>query len=239
MDVVEPAMVLNAEQRNVNKDEAAAMPAKVSLGQRLEYRGLRLGVALAQVLPIRALTAIGAGLAWTAGPWLRQNRRALTNLAIAFPEKSEAERRRIARAMWANMGRIFAETLVLDRIITDTGRVVIEDHAHWQARMGAPGPAIACTLHLGNWELATVSLNRYGRAPAGVYKPLANPLVDRWLAGARRRHYPAGPDNARRARSSISRGRATASALFAIISTGAARRSRSWGGRPSSRRRQR
>ena len=30
--------------------------------------------------------AIGAGLAWTAGPWLRQNRRALQNLAIAFPD---------------------------------------------------------------------------------------------------------------------------------------------------------
>ena len=144
------------------------------------------------MLPVRALTATGAGLAWTVGPWLRQNRRALANLAIAFPEKSEAERRRIARAMWANMGRLFAETLVLDRLVADPTCVTVVDHAHWEARLSLPGPSIGCTLHMGNWELATFPLKQFGREPAGVYKPLANPLADRWLAETRRVLYPGG-----------------------------------------------
>ena len=189
MDVVEPAMVMKPA------DNVAAEPepsAAASLRHRLEYAALRCAVGLAHVVPIRALTATGAGLAWLNGPWLRQNRRALANLAIAFPEKSERERRRIARAMWSNMGRIFAETLVLDRLVADPSRIEINDRAFWQARLGTPGPSIGCTLHMGNWELAIWPLKLFGRLPAGVYKPLDNPLADRWLALSRRNLYPGG-----------------------------------------------
>lgn len=217
MDVVEPAMVMNSQHMNsqhLNSQHRQSPPpetplseiplpekpspatpsqwADASLQQRVEYLGLRLAVALARVLPIPALTAIGAGIAWTVGPWLRQNRRALQNLAIAFPDKSPAEHRRIARAMWANMGRIFAETLVLDRLVADPSCITIADFDHWQARFGTPGPSIGCTLHQGNWELAIWPLKLFGRQPAAVYKPLSNPLVDRWLAGARIHLYPGG-----------------------------------------------
>ncbi len=41
-------------------------------------------------------------------PRNRRHQRALANLAIAFPEKTEAERDRIARAMWGNLGRVMA-----------------------------------------------------------------------------------------------------------------------------------
>ena len=192
MDVVEPAMVMNAQDKQSSAPETALPEASPGFQQRLQYIGLRLAVALALVLPIRALTAIGAGLAWTVGPWLRQNRRALQNLAIAFPGKSAAEHRRIARAMWANMGRIFAETLVLDRLVADPSCITIADHEHWKARLGTPGPSIGCSLHTGNWELVIWPLRLFGREPAAVYKPLSNPLVDRWLAGARAHLYPGG-----------------------------------------------
>ena len=193
MDVVESPMVVKPEPEAATEPEPTrAAVTTAGLGQRLEYLGLRTAVVLARVVPIRVLTAIGAGIAWTAGPWLRQNRRALTNLAIAFPDKSEAERRRIARAMWANMGRIFAETLALHRLVADDSCITITDYAHWQARISTPGPAIACTLHMGNWELGVWPVKRFGRKPAGVYKPLDNPLVDRWLAGMRRHLYPGG-----------------------------------------------
>jgi KDO2-lipid IV(A) lauroyltransferase len=51
--------------------------------------------------------------------------RALQNLAIAFPEKSAAEREAIALAV-KNLGRIMAETMVIDRI---TGAIA---HRHRQ-----------------------------------------------------------------------------------------------------------
>ena len=191
MDVVEPAVVMSAEPE-ASKNTEAPIELAPSLRHRIEYALLRGGVALARVTPVRALTATGAGLAWTVGPWLRQNRRALTNLEIAFPQKSDAERRRIARAMWANMGRLFAETLVLDRIVADPANIVLADSDDWQARLAMPGPSLGCTLHLGNWELAVWHIMRGGRSPAGVYKPLDNPLVDRWLAQTRSFLYPGG-----------------------------------------------
>ena len=59
-------------------------------------------------------------------------------------------------------------------------------------RLSEPGPSIGCTLHMGNWELAIWPLKLFGREPAGVYKPLDNPLLDRWLANNRRALYPGG-----------------------------------------------
>jgi KDO2-lipid IV(A) lauroyltransferase len=173
---------------------SAVPPARsrTSLRHALEYAGLRALVAVARVAPLDWVRGTGATLVGLVGPLLRQNRRALANLEIAFPEKSEAERRAIARAMWANMGRVFAETLVLDRVMADPGRVEIIDHARWQERLGSPGPSIGCTLHMGSWELAIWPLRLFGRSPAGVYKPLDNPLIDAWLLATRRPLFPAG-----------------------------------------------
>jgi KDO2-lipid IV(A) lauroyltransferase len=189
MDVVEPTMVVSGEEKAPAGDDLERRPTLV---QRLEYLALRGAETIARISPVWLVSGVGSVLAGMVGPWLRQNRRALENLAVAFPEKSERERRAIARAMWANMGRIFAETLVIDRIVAQDGLIEIADRAHWQARFSTPGPSIGCTLHMGNWELAIWPLKTFGRAPTGVYKPLDNPLVDRWLVERRRALYPGG-----------------------------------------------
>ena len=56
-------------------------------------------------------------------PYDRRHQRALDNLAIAFPEKSLAEREAIALGMWENLGRVMAETMQIDRIIADPERI--------------------------------------------------------------------------------------------------------------------
>ena len=181
MDVVEPSMVVSAPETE-----------RPTLRHRIEYGALRLALALARLLPIEWLAASGSFLVGTLGPRLRQNRRALSNLAIAFPEKSEAERQAIARAMWANMGRTFAETLVLDRLIADPTRLEIRDREVWAHKGAERGPIVGCTLHMGNWELAIRPFSLFGREPAGVYKPLDNPLIDAWLKETRSILFPAG-----------------------------------------------
>jgi KDO2-lipid IV(A) lauroyltransferase len=158
----------------------------------VQYGALRLVLTFARGVSVERLAGLGAGIMRLVGPRLRQHRRALANLAIAFPDKSEAERAAIARAMWANMGRTYAETLVLDRLLAEPGRVVLADEAHWRAAAAAAGPLVGCTLHLGNWEVAIQPLNWFGKRPVGVYKPLDNPLVDAWLADTRRALYPGG-----------------------------------------------
>lgn len=184
---------MTRDERQLGAPDAAQVERRrVSLRHRLEYAGLRCGTALARLLPISWSVRTGAAIGRLVGPKLRQNRRALENLEIAFPEKSDAERRAIARAMWANIGRIFAETLVFDRIAKDPARLQMIDRTGWRARLATPGPSIACTLHLGNWELAVCPLKAMGREPAGVYKPLENPLIDAWLRQTRAALYPGG-----------------------------------------------
>lgn len=182
MDVVEPAMVVSTAEAG----------GRATLAQRLEYVGLRLAVAAARHMSVERVAAIGGFALGLVGPRLRQNRRALANLALAFPEKSDAEHRRIAKAMWANMGRTFAETLVLDRMIVDPTRILISGVDDWRARAAQPGPIVGCTLHMGSWELAIRPFTAFGRPPTGIYKPLDNPLIDAWLKETRTALFPGG-----------------------------------------------
>jgi KDO2-lipid IV(A) lauroyltransferase len=159
---------------------------------RLEFAVLWVAIKLFRALPMRLGVGFVAAVCRIVGPWLRQNRRALENLAIAFPDRDVASRREIARAMWANMGRVFAETFYIDRIIADPARLEIVDEARWRAEMQGAGSSIGVTAHIGNWELAIWPLTKFGLAPAGVYRPLANPYLDRLLREQRAPLYPSG-----------------------------------------------
>jgi Kdo2-lipid IVA lauroyltransferase/acyltransferase len=181
-----------AEGRAETTPANTRAPVSAKLKHWPAYLALRATAAVFRALPLDWSTAVWSRIARTIGPRLRQHRRALDNLAVAFPEKSAAEREAVARAMWGNMGRIFAETLMLDRIAADPARIVVADHAHWQRRLGAQVPSVGCTLHMGNWELAISPLTRFGRKPSGVYKPLRNPLINRWLVETRSPLFPGG-----------------------------------------------
>ena len=116
-------------------------------------------------------------------PFNRRHKRALANLAIAFPEKTAAEREAIARAMWENLGRVMAETMQIDRIIAEPDRIELDPatermFARYKDKLGA---AIGVTLHMGNWELAAWPMTVAGNNPAAVYRSVNNPYVDRYL----------------------------------------------------------
>ncbi len=112
----------------------------------------------------RLLRAAGAFLAWLA--WVLRIRRRVVrdNLALAFPEKSEEERRAIARATYRNLGRGAPELLLapslgraeLDRLFSYEGWERFE-----AARVRGRG-VIACTAHLGNFELLAAAQNLRG-----------------------------------------------------------------------------
>lgn len=162
------------------------------LKHRIEFAFVWVAIKLFRALPMRVGVGFIAAICRLVGPWLRQNRRAMENLAIAFPHYDDARRKDIARAMWANMGRVFAETFYIDRIIADPSRLEIADEAKWRATMQEAGSSVGVTAHLGNWELAIWPMAKFGLAPAGVYRPLANPYLDRLLRQQRAPLYPSG-----------------------------------------------
>jgi KDO2-lipid IV(A) lauroyltransferase len=123
-------------------------------------------------------------------PRLKRHRRALAHLERAFPEKSEAERERIAREMWGHLGRTFAEFFHLDDIGRED-RIVFESLEKLKIVQNG-GPYVVCSMHMGNWELLAGISTKVARPLAGVYQPLTNPLVDAALQRLRAPLYPLG-----------------------------------------------
>lgn len=161
---------------------------------RLEYALLRAIVAVVRLFPLDWAVRLSA-VCWRAlAPVIAQKRhkRALANLAIAFPEKSEAERRAIALAHWENLGRVMAETMQIDRVLRDPSRIEIGSRHIFDRYKDKLGPAVGVSLHMGNWELAIWPFVRAGANPAAVYRSVNNPYVDRYLREQRRDLYPGG-----------------------------------------------
>lgn len=161
---------------------------------RLEYALLRTIVGLVRLLPLETATALSAK-AWRAlAPRVnpRRHKRALANLALAFPEKSEPERLEICMAHWENLGRVMAETMQIDRLIEDPTRIRIVSERLFGRYKNKLGPAIGVSLHMGNWELSIWPFVEARANPAAVYRSVNNPYIDRYLRWQRRNLYPGG-----------------------------------------------
>jgi len=161
---------------------------------RLEYYVLRAIVGLVRVLPLETATAISAASWQRLAPLFAKKRddRAMANVAIAFPNMAEGERRRIVQQHWRNLGRVMAETMQLDRILAEPERITINDRAMFERYANKLGNAVGVSLHMGNWELAIWPLTISGARPAAVYRTVNNPYVDQYLRDQRRDLYPGG-----------------------------------------------
>jgi KDO2-lipid IV(A) lauroyltransferase len=115
-------------------------------------------------LPRWLLFALGAAVASVAW-WLGIRRRVvLDNLALAFPDRSEAERMAIARATYRWLGRLLAETWhtpslppsAMDRIFRPEG------WEHMDAARARGKGVILCTAHMGNFEMVAAGLAMRG-----------------------------------------------------------------------------
>lgn len=189
---------------------------------RAEYLALRLIAALVRSAPIDVGSNISGKVWRLVAPYDRRHKRAIENLSIAFPEKTPGQRQAIALAMWENLGRVMAETMQIDRIVADPGRIELTTETsvvfdRYRNKMGA---AIGVTLHMGNWELAAWPLTLAGNNPAAVYRTVKNPYVDRYLRDLRRKLYPGGLLGKGRINGSIEEGQKTARQIMDFVRQG-------------------
>jgi KDO2-lipid IV(A) lauroyltransferase len=170
------------------------------LRYRLEYLGLRFLIGLVRLAPIDLAASISAKAWRLLAPLSRRRHdRALANLKRAFPDMAPEERERIALASWENLGRVMVETMNIDRLLKQPDRLhVTNGHviARYKDKMG---PVLIVTMHMGNWELGMWPIMRAGVKPAGVYRLVKNPYVDRYLRAQRQDLYPGGLFGSRRA----------------------------------------
>jgi KDO2-lipid IV(A) lauroyltransferase len=115
-------------------------------------------------LPRGALLALFGGLGVLLYLLGVRRRVVLGNLRLAFPEKSEAERRAIARATYRHLGEMIPDFLRVPYL----PRAELEqlfDYEGWEglerARAGGKG-VIACTAHFGQFDLLAAAHNLRG-----------------------------------------------------------------------------
>jgi len=148
-------------------------------------------VRLLGVLPRSAARALGIGLArlvYAAHPKLR--RVGMRNLALAFPEKTEAERKKILREVYAGMGRQLAEFSRFHRYTKENVHeiAVYEGfEALEEARKRGKG-VLFLTGHFGAWEVGSFAHSLYGHPIKIVVRDLDNPRVDAFVKRYRTLH---------------------------------------------------
>lgn len=159
---------------------------------RLEFLGFLLVAWTARALPLDVASAVSGRIWRLVAPRLRRQARARANFAASLPEIPPAEREKLLLDVWENLGRTFAEAFHLDTIFREPDRVVVE-HGEGVEALLVPGQAsIIVSLHMANWEIASMTGVRAGLHVAGVYQRLKNPLVDRYITRMRTPYYPAG-----------------------------------------------
>lgn len=138
---------------------------------------LRMALALPYGPRVRVVGWISAFIVAPLAGWRRRIRE---NLAIALPNLSEVEIRRIVPKVADNAGRALIEIYSGEEFIAHTEDSPIEGPglAALEASRTEGRPMVLVTAHLGNYDAARGRLSRAGYPMAALYKPMSNPLFN-------------------------------------------------------------
>jgi KDO2-lipid IV(A) lauroyltransferase len=152
----------------------AAKPAiaEVGAGSRALV-GLLIG--LVRALPPSARAGLAAAVAWLAWTLGLRRRVTLDNLRHAFPERTEGERRGIARGAYRTMALAALDAVTSD-LLSDAEvarAVAVVDWKGLGPRFDGHQAVIVVSAHLGSWELLAEVMARRGVWVSAVVRPLS------------------------------------------------------------------
>lgn len=165
------------------------------IGWPIEAMLTYLLVWVVRIMPVQWASALGGMIFGTIGPVSPWNSRVLFNIGYAMPETEPAQRRRIARQAWWNMGRVVGEFFHTEKLMS-SGYVTIEGLDHLDPDRGG----FLIGAHLGCWELTGAPAIKQNLPVSCVYRPTNNPLVNTLLKNRHRvyaRVYEKGREGAR------------------------------------------
>jgi KDO2-lipid IV(A) lauroyltransferase len=118
------------------------------------------------------------------GRWLyrcspKHRKRALSNLALAFPESSEEERSNLALRTFEHFGRIAADFLWTERRTSEVLKENMESEgiANLDAALAGGKGALVVTGHFGCWERLLHYISEIGYKGHGVARPIEDPML--------------------------------------------------------------
>jgi KDO2-lipid IV(A) lauroyltransferase len=160
------------------------------LRHRFEYWAVRAVLALVRVMPDRLVRASGTALGLAFYAVDRAHRRiAHQNLAAAFPQRSESERRAIARRAFGHFGRLLMALLKFATLSPDAmlARVDIEGEDRARNAYAQGKGVIFVTGHFGYWELQALVHGLRVEPVSVIGRALDNPRLNRLLEDIRQR----------------------------------------------------
>jgi KDO2-lipid IV(A) lauroyltransferase len=131
--------------------------------------------SLCEILPVTWASALGGFTMNMFGRYARRMRKVQTNLDIAFPSLSSAERNRILRGMRRNFGRTWAEMPHLREICRPGSPwIEVQGSQNYEREIAAGRPVVFVSAHLGNWEIVAGYVAHRGTPLTVVYSPNRN-----------------------------------------------------------------
>jgi len=156
----------------------------------LRRLGSELGVFvlwLVHFLPMRWIGAIGAGLGWLLYQFGRGHVTRV-NLALCFPQMSEAERHALGLKHFRMLGRNAVELSIMvwgsERQLLELIRVEGIEHLH---AAHANGPVIALAPHFIGLNMGGIRVAYEYPGTSSIYSRQKNPVLDRIFLKARTR----------------------------------------------------
>jgi KDO2-lipid IV(A) lauroyltransferase len=150
----------------------------------LEYAAVRMVAAIVSLLPMSAVRRSGAALGRLAYAVDRTHRRtALANLAAALPSRSDAERRALARAMFAHFGSLLLELLKFSTYTPERmlGSIDVEGEERARQAYGRRRGVLFFTGHFGYWEIQAIVEPLHSHPISVLARPLDNDRLNEWL----------------------------------------------------------
>lgn len=153
------------------------MTDKTSLKHKAEFFAVKGLVGALGCLPLPVVSAVGYGLGWVAMSVPSSLRKkAMRNLAIAFPDMDEKEKRRIAKRSGIHMMQTFIEACRIYKM--PEKRFTKRFNVFGEENVKDCEGAILLTGHYGNWEALLRVMAVKGFESVVVYRPANNALVD-------------------------------------------------------------
>jgi KDO2-lipid IV(A) lauroyltransferase len=147
---------------------------------RLEFIAVRCLIALVRLMPDPLVRGCGTliGLTFYALDGVHR-RVARRNLALAFPARSAAERRAIARGAFAHFGRLLLEMLKFSGLSREEMLARVEFDGEERSRQAyALGKGVIfITGHFGFWELQAMVHAIHSHPVTVLARALDNPLL--------------------------------------------------------------
>jgi KDO2-lipid IV(A) lauroyltransferase len=154
----------------------------------IEFAAVRVVAALVSLLPMSVVRHVGAGIGRVAYVVDRTHRRIATaNLAAAFPARPDAERRALARAMFAHFGSLLLELLKFSTYTREQMLAAVDVEGDERVRRAYEQErgVLFFTGHFGYWEIHAIVEPLIHPPISVLARPLDNPRLHQMLEGIR------------------------------------------------------